>query len=380
MKSEDPLVSFVTPFYNTERYLGECIESVLRQTYGNWEYVLLDNCSTDESAQIAERYRSQFPLRKIRLEHNPVFLSQVQNYNRALRLISPHSEYCKLVQADDWLFPDCVTSMVEVAEAHPTVGVVAAYELEGDEVRLSGLPYPSPEVPGRQVCRLYFFQGRYLFGTPTSLLFRSELIRSRDPFFDECYAPFEDGHACFDLLKTWNFGFVHQVLTYSRRDNQSIISRVRPFGLELFLHLSMLVAHGRDYLCAEEYDQCLKNAERQYFLYLGKCGCKLERMSPEFWDFHRLGLASVNYHLDWRLLGKWLPRAVIEKIWEAFWGRWDKGFRVTPDPECKAQEDGAISEELAKVIAEKQCQVDTDTELPEQTKRDQIQSGGQVIK
>jgi glycosyltransferase involved in cell wall biosynthesis len=343
MKSEEPLVSFATPFYNTERYLEECIESVLRQTYGNWEYVLVNNCSTDGSAQIAERYSSRYP-GKIRLEHNPVFLSQVQNYNRAFRLISPHSEYCKFVQADDWLFPDCVRSMVEVAEAHPTVGVVAAYELEGDEVRLGGLPYPSPEVPGRQVCRLYFLRGKYLFGTPTSLLLRSELIRLREPFYDERYAPFEDGHACFDLLKTWNFGFVHQVLTYSRRDNQSIISRVRPFGLELFLHLSMLVAHGRDYLCAEEYDRCLKDAERQYFLYLGKCGCKLERMSAEFWEFHRRGLASVNYSLDWRLLAKWLPRALLEKIWEAFWGRWDKGSRVTPDDECKGQEEKAIGQ------------------------------------
>jgi hypothetical protein len=45
------------------------------------------------------------------------FLSQVQNYNFALSRISPDSKYCKMVQADDWLFPDCVRSMVEVAEA-----------------------------------------------------------------------------------------------------------------------------------------------------------------------------------------------------------------------------------------------------------------------
>src|SRR5271167_1922371 len=105
MDSTEPLVSFVTPFYNTEGYLGECIESVLRQTYGNWEYVLVNNCSTDSSAQIAEQYRNEHPDR-IRLEHNPVFLSQVENYNHALHLISSESQYCKFVQADDWLFPD----------------------------------------------------------------------------------------------------------------------------------------------------------------------------------------------------------------------------------------------------------------------------------
>jgi glycosyltransferase involved in cell wall biosynthesis len=318
-----PLVSIVTPFYNTEAHLEECITSVICQTYNNWEYVLVNNCSTDKSAEIVERYANQHA-GKLRLEHNATFLSQVQNYNGALRLISPHSKYCKVVQADDWLFPDCVSSMVEVAEAHPRVGMVAAYELEGDEVRLGGLPYPSPEVSGRDASRLYFLQGKYLFGTPTSLLLRSDLIRSRQPFYDERYAPFEDGHACFDLLKTWNFGFVHQILTYSRRDNNSIISKVRSFGLELFLHFSLLVAHGRDYLSDEEYHRCLRQAEREYFSYLSKCACAVHAESPDFWQFHRKGLASVNYSLDWKLLGKWIPRALLEKIWDTLWMRWDQ--------------------------------------------------------
>jgi glycosyltransferase involved in cell wall biosynthesis len=297
----------------------------------------MDNCSTDGSSEVAAHYASRFP-GKIRLIHTESFLSQVQNYNFALSCISPSSSYCKMVQADDWLFPDCIRSMVEVAEGHPTVGIVAAYELEGDEVRLDGLPYPSTELSGRHVGRLYFLRGTYLFGTPTSLLMRSELIRSRSPFYDGRYAPFEDGHACFDLLKTWNFGFVHQVLTYSRRDNEGIISRVRSFGLELFLHLSMLVAHGRDYLSQEEYDRCLKHAERQYFLYLARCACKLDRMSREFWEFHRKGLASVNYSLGWRRLGKWIPRALLEKTWEAFWARWDKDIRPILENEGRLQQ------------------------------------------
>jgi glycosyltransferase involved in cell wall biosynthesis len=322
-----PAVSFVTPFYNTDAYLEECIVSVLNQTYTNWEYVLINNCSTDKSVEIAERYARRYP-DKIRLRHNTAFLSQVQNYNAALCAISPESKYCKVVQADDWLFPDCVSRMVEVAEAQPNIGIVAAYELEGDEVRLAGLPYPSPLVSGRDVSRLYFLQNKYLFGTPTSLLLRSDLVRSRDPFYEERYAPFEDGHACFDLLKTWDFGFVHQVLTYSRRDNESIISRVRSFGLEFFLHFSMLVIHGRDFLSEEEYRQCFMQAEREYFSFLGRKACALHRESDAFWEFHRAGLASINYSLDWRLLAKWIPRALLEKGWDALWSRWDKRLAI----------------------------------------------------
>jgi len=316
-----PFVSVVTPFYNTREYLGECIESVLRQTYENWEYLLVDNHSTDGSAELAGRYASRFP-GKIRLIRTSSFLSQVQNYNFALTRISPDSQYCKMVQADDWLFPDCIQAMVQVAEAHPTVGIVAAYQLE-DEIRLDGLPYPSPEVSGRDASRLYFLKDKYLFGSPTSSLIRSEAIRSRRPFYDERHAPFEDGHVCFDLLNAWDFGFVHQVLTYSRFDNGGIMSRVHRFGIGPFLRLSMLVVHGRDYLSGEEYDRCLKRAEREYFLQLTKSACALHRETQEFWEFHRRGLASINYTFDWKKLARWLPRAIVEKAWVSFWRRWD---------------------------------------------------------
>jgi glycosyltransferase involved in cell wall biosynthesis len=328
--ASQPFVSVVTPFYNTRDYLSECIESVLRQTYDAWEYVLVDNCSTDGSSDIAAHYASRFP-EKIRLLHTESFLTQVQNYNFALSCISPNSKYCKMVQADDWLFPDCIKSMVELAEAHPSVGIVAAYQLEGDEVLLNGLPYPTPEVSGRDACRLYFLKGKYLFGSPTSSLIRSEVIRSQHPFYEERHAPFEDAHVCFDLLRTWNFGFVNQVLTYSRRDNDSVLSRIRPFGFWLFARFSFVVEHGRDYLSAGEYERCFKQAEREYFVDLTKSACALRPPTPEFWAFHRQALTSINYVFDWKRLARWLPRALIEKVWEAFWRRWDKGSRVEPE-------------------------------------------------
>lgn len=321
-----PFVSIVTPFYNTGNFLTECIESVLRQTYDHWEYVLVDNCSTDGSIEIAKRYASRFP-GKIRLIQTSSFLSQVQNYNFALTCISPNSKYCKMVQADDWLFPDCIRNMVEVAEMHSSVGIVSAYQLEGDEVRLDGLPYPSTKLAGRDVCRLYFLTGTYLFGSPTSLLMRSDLVRSRDPFYDQRYAPFEDGHVCFDLLRTCDFGFVHQVLTYSRYDNGGILSSVAWFGLETFLRLTMLVAHGRDYLSKEEYDHCLNRAERGYFAYLAKAACAIHREGRDFWEFHRNGLASINYPLGLKSVWKWIPRAFLEKTWDAFWRKWDNAPR-----------------------------------------------------
>jgi Glycosyl transferase family 2 len=75
-----PLVSVVTPFYNTEPYLAQCIESVLAQTYPHFEFILMDNCSTDGSGEIAESYARRDP--RIRLIRCTQFLSQLANYNR----------------------------------------------------------------------------------------------------------------------------------------------------------------------------------------------------------------------------------------------------------------------------------------------------------
>ena len=67
-----PLVSVVTPVYNGAAFVSECIESVLAQTYENWEYVIVDNCSTDGTAEIAAGYASSDP--RIRLVANDRFL------------------------------------------------------------------------------------------------------------------------------------------------------------------------------------------------------------------------------------------------------------------------------------------------------------------
>src|SRR5438552_3231392 len=110
-----PLVSVVTPVYNGERYLRECIESVLAQTYANWHYVIVDNCRT---------------------------------------------------------------------------------ELLG---------------------------GPHVFGTPTTLLYRSTLTTSRDSFYNESNIH-ADTEACVEFLEHWDFGFVHQILTFNRKEEGSLTS------------------------------------------------------------------------------------------------------------------------------------------------------------
>ncbi len=181
--SSEPLVSVVTPVYNGARYLSECIESVLAQSYQNWDYTIVNNCSTDATLEIAESYARRDS--RIRIHDNSTFLDLVQNFNQAMRQVSPGSKYCKVVHADDCLFPECLTRMVAVAEENPSVAIVSAYALYGTRVELDGLPYPSTLVPGREVCRLMLTGRLRSFGSPTSTLIRSDRVRERDSFYDE---------------------------------------------------------------------------------------------------------------------------------------------------------------------------------------------------
>src|SRR5690242_9547360 len=122
MPQTEPLVSILTPVYNGEKHLAQCIRSILAQDYTNFEYIIVNNCSTDKTLEIAESFARQDP--RIRIHNNTEFLSVVDNHNNAFSLIPEDAKYCKIVGADDWLYPNCISELVKVAEEYPTVGMV----------------------------------------------------------------------------------------------------------------------------------------------------------------------------------------------------------------------------------------------------------------
>jgi glycosyltransferase involved in cell wall biosynthesis len=293
-----PLVSVLTPVYNGERYLAECIESILEQTYKNWEYVIVNNHSTDRTLEIAQKYAQKDA--RIRVHNNKQFVSMMENHNIAARQISSRSKYCKIVHADDWLFPECLTQMVKIAELHPSVSIVGAYGLNGDRVVWDGLPYPSPVVSGREICRRTLLGGFYVFGSPTSLLFRSDLMRGRGEFFNtnEFHVQYSDQEACYEVLQNSDFGFVHQVLTYTRKHDGSMTSLFARTGLntDLPAHLNILTKYGPVYLTGEEYDKRVKQLTERYYRFLGHHLFRWK--NRQFWHYHKRALRYVGYPLS----------------------------------------------------------------------------------
>jgi glycosyltransferase involved in cell wall biosynthesis len=318
--SAQPLVSILTPVYNAEQYLAQCIESVLAQTYGHWEYVIVDNCSTDMSLAIAQDYMRRDG--RIRVLQNTRFLTALQNQNHALRQIAPNSTYCKIVHADDWLFPRCLEEMVRVAEAYPSVGIVSAYRLDGTRVNLDGLPYPSTFISGREICRRTLLGEIYVFGSPSSLLLRSELVRARDPFYLED-RPWADTRVCFEILQHYDFGFVHQVLTFTRRHKEAVSSLAVKLNTYSVAAVDLLTTYGPIYLSPGEQQRCLHGALRAYYRFLAASA--IRGRGRAFWQYHRDMMRTIGHPLnparlvlglaDLFLAGAAMPIRRIERMW-----------------------------------------------------------------
>jgi glycosyltransferase involved in cell wall biosynthesis len=289
-KKTEPLVSVVTPFFNTADHLAECIQSVLEQTYENWEYILVDNCSTDGSAEIAEKLAASDD--RVRLIRETEFVGQVENYNRALRYISPESKYCKIVQADDWIYPQFLAEMVAVAESDENVALVSSFVLLGDRVIHGGLSLSrGPVYSGREAARCQLL-GKGLFGSPTNVLYRSDHVRSKDPFYATDVPHCEDSQVCFEILHNRNFGFVPQVLSYSRCDNASTwggIERYYPSRLH-----DVMFVHRFGPLFLDAGELAARTCEVEDIFYDVLARGVLRKYGPDFWKFHEQGLRSVG--------------------------------------------------------------------------------------
>lgn len=293
-KQEEPLVSVVTPVYNGEKYLADCIESVLAQSYRNWEYIIVNNHSIDRTLEIAENYAKKDT--RIQIYNNSELLPIMKNWNFALSKISAQSKYCKVVHADDWLFPQCVDQMVAVAETNPSVGLVGAYCLKGDRVVSDGLPYPSQFIPGRKISRWTLMGRVYLFTRPSSLLLRSDLIRKRPSFYNEAKLN-ADVEILYEILRNYDFGFVHQVLTFIRTHENSVSSTSSaPDNLFLLSNLDLFTKFGPVFLNPDEYRRRSKQKWKEYYRFLVHGLFQLR--GNDFWKYHKDGLQRIGYRMS----------------------------------------------------------------------------------
>jgi len=303
MKQSAPLVSVVTPVYNGGKYLADCIESVLRQRYENWDYTIVNNCSTDDTLEIAEDYARRD--NRIRIISNDRFVSAIENHNIAFRQISSDSKYCKLVSADDWLYPECIEQLVRLAEAEPSVGVVQSYPINIKEVRWSGLPVTCSVFDGHEIGRLYLLERVYLTA-PSANLYRSTLVRSGKSFFPGSRES-ADVEACLRCLQHSDFGVVHQILSFERIHDGSV-TRKSVSDSYLLDRLALLLEYGPVFLSQDEMSQRLEDALEYYYGVLATA--IVNARGGRYWKYHKERLTELGF----RFYSSRLGRALLFKL------------------------------------------------------------------
>src|SRR6185295_16371722 len=169
-----PLVSVLLTAYNRERYIAPSIESVLAQTFGDFELLIVDDCSTDGSLGIARSYEKRD--RRVRVVVNERNLGQFGNRNRAMELA--RGSLLKYHDSDDVMYSHCLAAMVPPLLAYPQ----AAFGLSTGKDWPGG-PCPMLLTPRLSYQREFLGSGMFSAG-PSGALFRAEALRALGGFVD----------------------------------------------------------------------------------------------------------------------------------------------------------------------------------------------------
>ncbi|MBA2459323.1 MAG: glycosyltransferase family 2 protein, partial [Gemmatimonadales bacterium] len=196
-----PRVSVITIFLNGERFIQEAIDSILAQTYDDWELLLVDDGSTDASTSIALRYAEQHPGRIGYLQH-PGHRNHGMSTSRNLGVKHARGEYVAFLDADDVWLPQKLERQTAILESEPAAAMVygatqhwhswtgRAEDLHRDRNRRLGVP-PNTLVPPPTLVRL--FLGREAWTPATcGVLIRRAAIDQAGGFEDRFRGMFED--------------------------------------------------------------------------------------------------------------------------------------------------------------------------------------------
>lgn len=140
IKTNLPLISVGIPVYNGENYIRESVDSVLRQTESNFELVVVDNCSTDNTLEILATYNDS----RIRVVKNPSNLGSTYNYNRCAELAL--GEYFVILPHDDILLPTMLETFSKALSSDPHIGLAySSYYVINENGKQTDLRIVAPE-------------------------------------------------------------------------------------------------------------------------------------------------------------------------------------------------------------------------------------------
>jgi len=220
MINENPLVSIISPTYNHEKHIADCIKSVLNQTYQNWEMIIIDDGSTDGTFAIAEEYAVNDHRIQAYTQKNIGIFRLGESYNIALSKCK--GKYVAILECDDVWLSEKLSIQVEVLEQNPqcVLSWGKAYLSSAD---LSENYYLAPKNTEDEP--LFFnkpvgsFLKKFIYTTlipALTIVIRKEALDSLGGFVQKYNLPLVDIPTTLELLLKGEFAFINQPLGHWR--------------------------------------------------------------------------------------------------------------------------------------------------------------------
>jgi glycosyltransferase involved in cell wall biosynthesis len=208
-------ISVVIPAYNAEKYLGSSIESVLSQTFNDFEIIVIDDCSTDGTWKMIKGYAQRDS--RIRPYRNGVNLGIAGNRNRGVELA--RGKYIAWQDADDISLPERLEKQIGFMEANHQIGIIGGYlEIFRDNGVVIGVrKYPTDDRSLRRCIYRYSPVAQ-----PVAMLRRKALLEVG--WYDLRYPPAEDLDMTFRIGEYYNMANIPEILLRYRQSPTSAVS------------------------------------------------------------------------------------------------------------------------------------------------------------
>lgn len=218
MKTDKKVTVLMSEYNTKEEELRTSIESILNQTYKNFELLIIDDCSNERSTKIIESYNDN----RIKLVHNEKNLGLAQSLNRGLEIAS--GKYIIRMDTDDISYPDRIQKQLEFAEKHPEYSIIAGRANYFNENGIYGTNSKIGKIE----------QNDLLFGTP--FIHPSMIIRKKDilavggyPLYKRC----EDYAMVMEMYAKGYKGYVMDTLVIKyRMDDKSYLKKKFKYRIE----------------------------------------------------------------------------------------------------------------------------------------------------
>ncbi len=246
MKNFNPKISIALVVRDGEKYIRGAVLSILEQTYENFEFLIIDDGSTDNTKEIVQNYRDA----RIRLFDNPGPSGKPGGLNFALE--TSKGEYIALMDADDICFPDRLEKQLKFMERNNHVGIVG-----GGAILINSHGKQIGKISGRssRECRYRPFAGSTCFINPTIMIRKSAVYGYVE--YDKDYPYAQDYKFFCDCFFHTKFDNLTDNLIQYRIHDSQISSKYseEQFRLASSIHCEFLARWMREHLCKEDIEK-----------------------------------------------------------------------------------------------------------------------------